>query len=161
MSELLTSEHAESWSQDVCDYCERVIKVSSRHLCVAMPIARVLEQDRYPSYSMLVSCHGAILTSVSDHDYHGDQRWLVRTPEGLFGIVISGFGSCSGCDVLQACVSPEDYDEIRKSLAPKWFKSPAECTAYLTGKDWETHHSFRVEESARFVKQCLEVLGAA
>ena len=53
-----------------------------------------------------------ILLQVDDKDYQGDSRLLFRDVS-RYGILIFGWGSCSGCDSLQACESLEDVEKLR------------------------------------------------
>lgn len=157
-------ENAVDYTKDVCDFCERVYEVGKDpHVCEKTPIERLLSPTQYTDYDTLVSCFGAIVVSVSDDDWQGDTRYLLRGHDGRWGVLVNGWGSCSGCDALQACSSPGDYDQLRTDLGAgtQWFDTAAACATYLTGKDWETHHSWREHETKRFVEEALDALGVS
>jgi len=53
-------------------------------------------------YTPLISYFGHIILRVDDTDYQGDSRVLYEEGE-RYGYLNFGWGSCSGCDSLQAC----------------------------------------------------------
>jgi hypothetical protein len=157
---MTVPDNAVDYTKDVCDFCSRVYDVGSGHVCATMPIERLIEVEKYgPSYDTLVSCFGEIVVAVADNDYQGDTRYLVRGADGRWGVVIVGWGSCSGCDALQACSKPKDYAELRDSIGAgaTWFDTAAACATYLTDKDWEASY-LREAETRDFVEQCLAAL---
>ena len=58
------------------------------------------------SYQPLLESFGEILLKVDDEDYSGDSRLIFKKGE-MYGFLIFGWGSCSGCDWLQGCNSYE------------------------------------------------------
>ena len=80
-----------------------------------------------------------ILIQVDDDDYQGDSRLLVTDAQGRFGILIFGWGSCSGCDAYQACYCSEDYWDLRNRLkdSTRWFDTSLECLRFFDNHDWE------------------------
>jgi hypothetical protein len=93
------------------------------------------------SYSGLVeSANLEILVDESDDDYQGDSMYLVRDKDtGQFGFITFGWGSCSGCDALQACDTVKDLEELRDSLVDgvAWNTLKA-VTGEIQAKDWST-----------------------
>jgi hypothetical protein len=89
--------------------------------------------EDYPSYDEMVRALGDIVVQVDDDDYQGDSRYLIRSGE-RFGYVNIGWGSCSGCDALQACTTVKDvqdlFDDIEGSI--KWFDSLDEAREWLS-----------------------------
>lgn len=154
-------DNAVDYTRDICDFCERVVATGAEHVCPTMPIARVVG-DAYPSYETLVACFGEIVVSVADNDYQGDTRYLLRAPDGRWGILINGWGSCSGCDALEACSGHEDLAKLREGLgaATKWFDTAAACREYIEGKDWETEFHHREPQTSEFIERTLAALGA-
>lgn len=82
--------------------------------------------------------------------YQGDHEALLRDSEGRFGITVFGYGSCSGCDHLEA-IAPwgEDGDwadvvKYSDQLADSvtWFDTPDAAIAWIDekskpdGNDW-------------------------
>lgn len=50
-------------------------------------------------------------------EYQGDYLYLLRDPrDGQIGFLTMGYGSCSGCDELQACSTQKDVEAFRSSL---------------------------------------------
>lgn len=106
-------------------------------------------------YSLLLDSFGyENLLQVDDDDYQGDSRVLYRNGE-QYGFLTFGWGSCSGCDALQACDTLEQADQLRKELHDQiiW-KSPDEMLAYMRNHDWKGDYGY----SPEFVKKSIEIL---
>jgi hypothetical protein len=93
------------------------------------------------SYENLIESQGVkILVEESDSDYQGDSLLLVEG-DGGYGLLVFGWGSCSGCDAYEAAYGDEVAlqglaEELIESI--KWFPTRAEAVTYIqTGKDWE------------------------
>src|SRR5690606_9236886 len=95
------------------------------------------------NYQPIVESFGKILIQVDDNGYSGDTRVLYEL-KGKYGILIFGWGSCCGCDTLQACGSIEDIDKLIEQLSNKikWFNSIEELKQYVKEKDWELEYSW-------------------
>lgn len=95
-------------------------------------------------YDPLVNSIGDVRIKIDDSDYQGDSRVLLYNPErAAFGILIFGWGSCSGCDSLQACQSFEEVEELRQQMfnSVKW-GDPEELIHYIKTHDWEGDYSY-------------------
>lgn len=68
-----------------------------------------------PEYEEIVATFGEILIEAHEGSYQGDSKYLVKKGD-LYGIVTFGWGSCSGCDALQACNTQEDIDQLQDDL---------------------------------------------
>ena len=135
------------------------------------PIEELYPDASYPyDYRPMLESIGEILLQVDDHDYQGDSRVLYHNPASLsdlhsivgssdeYGILIFGWGSCSGCDSLQSCTSHAEIEELRTSLMQgiQHF-SREECIQYLQHHDWEGdfHNG---DETREFVEKALLIL---
>lgn len=87
-----------------------------------------------------------------DHDYQGDSFYLLRNRSGEYGILIFGWGSCSGCDALQACSSLNDVENLRDSLWDSivWMTLD-DLSAYVKSKDFSNDFYFYSSSGKRFV----------
>ena len=66
-----------------------------------------------PDYEQLIESIGIqIIVSVSDDGWQGDTR-LLFYEEDKYGFLVFGWGSCSGCDALQACQSKKEVLTVR------------------------------------------------
>lgn len=77
------------------------------------------------------------ITAVDEDDYQGSSLLVLR--DGTrYGVLTYGWGSCSGCDALQACNTRTDFDELREDLRRgiTWFDGFTEMQAHVAGKDW-------------------------
>jgi hypothetical protein len=107
-------------------------------------------------YEPIITSFGNALIVVDDNDYQGDSRILYEQ-DGKYGYLILGWGSCSGCDALQACDSYEDIESLINELRNeiKWFDSLGELKAYVSSKDWELEYSWHADETKDFVAKVL------
>lgn len=109
-------------------------------------------------YNPLIKSLGEITLKVDDHDYQGDSRVIFKRG-GEYGLMIFGWGSCSGCDALQACSTYQDIEDLRSRLEAdiRW-ESPVNLLVYFQTHDWEGDYSYQQEEMKRFVKEAADLL---
>lgn len=106
------------------------------------------------SYESMLSSAGLdILEWQAVGDYQGDYYTVVRDSSGRYGFTVIGYGSCSGCDALEAATpwySDEDPDwsdivSLREDILSgvRYFDSKAEIAEFIqveieknSGKDW-------------------------
>ena len=100
-----------------------------------------------------------ILLKIDDDDYQGDSRLILKDGE-RYGLLIFGWGSCSGCDALQACESYEDISKLRNQLQSQiiWKESPSEMLTFLKDRDWKKEYSWRDGKTKDFVAQAIALL---
>jgi hypothetical protein len=111
-------------------------------------------------YDPLLNSFGwDIVLKVDDGDYQGDSRVLYRDGD-RYGLLVFGWGSCSGCDSLQACSTLEEVDEFRTTLRDQtiWKESREEMLAFVRDRDWESQHSWNDDETKEFVQKAMEAL---
>lgn len=107
-------------------------------------------------YQPILNEFGEILLQVDDEGYQGDTRVLYLS-NGKYGWLQFGWGSCSGCDALQASNHISEIqvlmDELFKSI--KWFDSKEEALKFFQEHDWEGDYSWNRKEQKQFVKKCI------
>jgi hypothetical protein len=105
-------------------------------------------------YTPMLEQFGEILIKVDDDDYQGDS-YLIYKKKNSYGYLRFGWGSCSGCDALQACNTIQEVQELMDALYKSiiWFTSLAELKKYFANKDWELEFSWHVEYFKDFVNQ--------
>lgn len=116
-----------------------------------------------PSYDELLSGFGyEIALRVDDDAYQGDTRVLFRRDES-YGWLQFGWGSCSGCDALQACDSQDDVARLAAQLKAeiRWFDSASAALTFFQAHDWEGDYSWGAEEQKRFVSEAAALLEEA
>lgn len=108
---------------------------------------------------LLLSLGFSILLQVDDDDYQGDSYLLLQVGP-KFGILIFGWGSCSGCDALQGCNSYEEVETLRQELFAKirWFADGILCLEYVNTHDWEGEFSWFTKEGRFFLEQAKQLL---
>lgn len=113
-------------------------------------------------YEPLLASFGYdILLQLDDEDYSGDSYLVFKDDkQNRIGYLIFGWGSCSGCDALQACNSYMEIDKLRIELYKqiKWFKTPEEMLKYFNEKDWKEEWFYHDETGTKFVKKAIEIL---
>ena len=113
------------------------------------------------SYQPIIDDLGTVVLQVDDSDYQGDSRILYRDGE-RWGYLQFGWGSCSGCDALQACTGMGDIDGLIAGLrsSVKWYDTAGECLEYFNTHDWSGDYSAHAEEQADFIHRAKELLAA-
>lgn len=110
------------------------------------------------SYDELIdSFEVEVLVRVDDDDYQGDTRLLVRDG-GRYGLITFGWGSCSGCDALEAAgANLVEVTELRDQIWSQahWEDSADLMLAYIYGKDWSLDYSHH----EGFLSQVKKTLG--
>lgn len=123
-----------------------------------------LEKKSYHSYDDLIdSMEVDRLVEVTDNDYQGDTR-LLLWKDDKYGFLAFGWGSCSGCDALEAAADYEGYDAVvslRDELweSVTWFDSKEDALSYFQSKDWDLDY-WHGEEQKRFVTESIEALSS-
>ena len=115
-----------------------------------------MEYKQKYDYGELLKPIGDIVLKIDQDEYQG-YSWVLFRDGDLFGYLQFGWGSCSGCDALQACESKEEEDNLRTELATavRW-GTASETAAYLRTIDPSV--SWGEEEMRRFVAEALAVL---
>ncbi len=102
------------------------------------------------------------LVEVSDDDYQGSTRILVRDGD-RYGVVEFGWGSCSGCDALQAIGYGDDVEpghvELRDEIwnGIHWEPDIASMVTWLRERDWDLQWG----TGGPFARQAIAHLGGA
>ena len=113
----------------------------------------------YDYGTMLNSFGYENILQVDDDDYQGDSRVLFR--DGIrFGYLNFGWGSCSGCDSLQACSSYEELEDLRTELhdSIKWYETSKEALDFFKNHDWEGDYNWSRVEQKEFINKAKQVL---
>lgn len=110
-------------------------------------------------YNAIVQHCGEVLVEASDHDYQGDTFALVRGKDGRVGYVQFGWGSCSGCDALQACNTLADLGRLANSIVNevRWFSDVAEARTWLAGAEERNDYYVHSDAYPRF-RRAVEAL---
>ena len=109
-------------------------------------------------YQPMLNEFGEILIQVDEDNWQGDS-FLIYKDRERYGLLIFGWGSCSGCDALQACSNIKQVQELMDGLydSIEWFDSVDELKNYFTAKDWKLTHVGYVKEFERFYRKVLEL----
>lgn len=96
----------------------------------------IYEHDRFSSwydYQPMLDEFGEILIQVDEEAYSGDS-FLIYKNDNKYGLLVFGWGSCSGCDALQACDTIDEVQKLMDGLYNDiiWFDSLQELKDYLS-----------------------------
>lgn len=110
-------------------------------------------------YQPMIDAFGNVAIQVDDNDYQGDTRVLYDN-DGKIGCLIFGWGSCSGCDALQACENMEEVQDLCNELQDsiKWFDSKEDALKWAKEKDWATEWFWHEDGGKEFVQKIIEYL---
>lgn len=117
-----------------------------------------LKNESYWSYGELVdSMDVRVLLEEHDDDYQGDSYYLLKKGRE-YGILVFGWGSCSGCDALEACYGDrKEATELRDSLweSITWMNKP-DMREYVNNKDWSLDYYYYERAGRKFTEQVRE-----
>jgi len=118
----------------------------------------------YPSWSVLIESAGLeILYRKTVGYYQGDYHVLV-TDGSRFGYMDIAYGSCSGCDALQACEnSLEDLTDLRDRAINgiHWELTKTQLLNWFSNRDWEVQPIFlssSLSETAEAFNEMQKIL---
>lgn len=123
------------------------------------PVPMKSDSYYYTYAELLESFDVEVLHRVDEDDYQGDSWVLFRDGE-RYGYLCFGWGSCSGCDALEACCSHVEVTELRDSLwsGIHWEPSREAMLEYVNNKDWSLGYSWHSAEHKKFVADIKKIL---
>lgn len=113
-----------------------------------------------PSYRDIISSFGfEILISKDENNYQGDS-WYLLKDNARYGYLCFGWGSCSGCDALEACDTLAELDELRDKLLNSiiWKNSKQDMKDYFKTKWWDGEFYSDKDEFKDFLKETKTLL---
>ncbi len=104
-------------------------------------------------YNPIVKHFGKVILQWDQKSYQGDTGAILKKGN-QFGYLNFGWGSCSGCDALQACNNFADIDKLIEHLETQiqWFDSLQDLKDYFAKTDWEAKYCWGEPEFREFVK---------
>lgn len=96
----------------------------------------------YGGYVRLFETFGELEARWDERGYQGSSIYIVRCKKPnveAWGVVEFGWGSCSGCDSMQACDSPEEVMDLRNRMGENiiWFEDRDWLIQWARERDWE------------------------
>lgn len=115
------------------------------------------------NYEPIVEEIGVVAVERWQEDYQGDTWVLYHDPDSAdsrVGYLVFGWGSCSGCDALQACYSWQDLAELIDDIidSVRWFDDPKQALDWFKEHDHEGDWSWYYEDYKQFVKEATAYL---
>ncbi len=113
-------------------------------------------------YEDLIAAFGmTVLHTVELGRYSGDTLvFFHHTYDDLYAFLTFGWGSCPGCDALQACGSYQDTYDLYLELygGLRWFQTPAEAITFFDTHDWQGEYYSDADELSGFIQSCKNTL---
>ena len=121
----------------------------------------ILKNDGYNrDYGSFLGEFGKIIIKVEDGGYQGDTLLVYKNEKNQFGFLSFGWGSCSGCDALQACDTVEDLQELMDHLYNSiiWFDSKDALSTFVKEHDWDSDYCSEtvVAEFLNVINMCFK-----
>jgi hypothetical protein len=116
----------------------------------------------WDDYQPMVEEFGSVILQESDDDYQGS-TWVLYQDGERIGWLRFGWGSCSGCDALQACDTIDEVQELMDFLwqSIRWFDTRDEALKFFVEHDWEGDWDYGTDAARTFVKKSIELLKGA
>lgn len=109
-------------------------------------------------YQPIIEHFGRVLFQVEEDNYSGDSLVLLGDDGEGYGYLQFGWGSCSGCDSLQACATYQQIGELIEDLRSRVQRMSREAVVrFLKEHDWEGDYTDK-DLAARFVAGSLDAL---
>ena len=95
------------------------------------------EETGWFEYEPMIKEFGEIINKYDFGEYQGDTIVIYKS-NNRYGYLLFGWGSCSGCDALQACETIEEVQKLMDALynSIEWFNSLDELKEWFNQKDW-------------------------
>lgn len=118
-----------------------------------------LTQRDFNTYDDMVDSWGyESLATDFIGDYQGDIFYLLKNNDE-YSILDIGYGSCSGCDALEACDTREDRIELAESIksSMKWF-SKKDLLDHLNVEYLETQYFYYQTDAKEIIEKYKGIL---
>ena len=112
-------------------------------------------------YQPMLELFGNVVIRCDEEGYQGDTIAVIKNGN-RFGYVVFGWGSCSGCDALQACYTIQDVFDLAKSMweSIAWYETSEELCKFVDSHDYAGSHlysglvkNFKAELAKAFTKK--------
>lgn len=119
------------------------------------------------SYQEMLEPVAQVLLWEDIGSYQGDYYVLLESPSGAIGYTTIGYGSCSGCDALQAAQDygndgpSQDMIDLRDRIIEgiQWFDNAAEAHNWFEKHDWRGDWTgYYGEDQKGFVTKAKQLL---
>lgn len=121
-----------------------------------------LEPPKYSyvySYQPIINAIGNPVVQIDQNDYQGD-TWVLLQKDDMYGYLCFGWGSCGGCDALQACENWEDLQKLANSMESSviWFTNIWGANEWFSLHDWEGDYGWSLPEFREFIEKSRSYL---
>ena len=112
------------------------------------------------TYENLIESDGfEIIDSLYMGSYDGDLLVMVKK-DHRFGLITTGFGSCSACDLLQAAIyhGEKHVKDLRDTLCNVIMYDGGDFINYLDNKNWDAEYYRGDKNLSDFISRCKEMV---
>ncbi len=126
-------------------------------------------RDGFPwspsNYSPIIRLFGQVEIRIDQANYQGD-TWVLykegndHVETGRYGYLCFGWGSCSGCDALQACTTYEQCDALIDHMESRivWFDDKASALKWFAEHDHKGDYNWNIKEFHEFLSRTIDYL---
>lgn len=141
------------------DYVEDAMNVREQ-----FPHAFTETPERYgqlPTYDELVRAFGYEVLVNEESGIHSGDSWYFLKDGNRYGFLEFGWGSCSGCDALEACYSFSALQSLADSLEGSivWRESKHEMRQWMEAHDFSADFSTDIKK-VDFLNRVLQYVGS-
>ena len=115
----------------------------------------------WSDYGPMLKSFGEIICEQSFGSYQGDTL-AILFDDGKYGYILFGWGSCSGCDALQACYGDMDkLNDLAKRMWDSivWYDTPQELIGWIKSHDYEGDYlDYYGDELHEFLHKAISIL---
>ena len=110
-------------------------------------------------YDCIAKQLGDVIHETRIGDYVGDYLYLLAD-DARRGFLVQGYGSCSGCDAWEACLSAKDAQDLIEYMynSVHWEDSPDAMFRWIRDRDWKGQWTWHEEETCTFLSECAALL---
>jgi hypothetical protein len=109
-------------------------------------------------YDGIVATQGEIIKEYIIGEWQGDYVYLLKNGE-RFGFTVIGYGSCSGCDVLQGCENDEEFNKLKEDIVKGIVWGTKQDVYDYVNNQEANRWYFHEEEWVEIRKEIMEILG--
>lgn len=115
----------------------------------------------WSDYDLMLKSFGEVICQGDFGSYQGDTL-AILFDDGKYGYILFGWGSCSGCDALQACYGDMDkLNDLAKRMWDSivWYDTPQELIDWLKSHDYEGDYlEYYGDELHDFLHKAISIL---
>lgn len=121
-----------------------------------MKAKELYDEEYFYNYQPIINSFGDIVVQIDENGYQGD-TWVLFKNNDKYGYIQFGWGSCSGCDALQACNTYDDVENLIDEMANSimWFDSKTNAIEYFESDSRKDGYAYYYNEFKTFLSEVI------